>query len=300
MAPRILMTDPEHFEVSYVINPWMRPDAWREAPERNGQAARQAWRRLQEAVHAAGAEVEILPGAPGLPDMVFPANAAIVLDRRALLSRFRCPERRPEEPRFRAAFDSLADRGLLDEVTQLPEGMFQEGAGDCVWDAARGWFWAGQGQRSLAEAIPLVADFFGREAVPLELVSPRFYHLDVCFCPLAGGEVLFHPGAFSRASLAAIHDRVPAEARIEATAEEAGLLCLNAVTIGRTLVMARASARLRAALAERGYRCVELDLSPFILSGGAAFCMTLRMDRLSTTPAPDAVSRRPALEPTGA
>ena len=69
--------------------------------------------------------------------------------------------------------------------------------------------------------------------------------------------------------------------RIEATAAEAGLLCLNAVAIGRTVVMARASARLGAILAERGYRTIELDLSPFILSGGAAFCMTLRLDRSS-------------------
>jgi N-dimethylarginine dimethylaminohydrolase len=118
--------------------------------------------------------------------------------------------------------------------------------------------------------------------VALELVSPRFYHLDVCFCPLPGGEVLYYPGAFSPASMRTIRDRLPAELRIEATAAEAGLLCLNAVTIGRTVLMARASARLGAILAERGYRTVELNLSPFILSGGAAFCMTLRLDWRST------------------
>lgn len=281
MAPRILMTDPSHFEVAYIINPWMRPAAWRSDPSRNRAAARAAWQALAATLRDAGAVIETLPGAPGLPDMVFPANAAIVLDRRALLSRFRCAERRPEEERFRTAFEGLRGRGLLEEVAQLPEGVFQEGAGDCIWDTGRGHFWAGYGQRSLREAIPRVEAFFGREAVPLELVSPRFYHLDVCFCPLPGGEVLFHPGAFSPAALRTIHDRVPAHRRIEATPEEAGLLCLNAVAIGRTVVMARASARLRAMLAERGYRCVELDLSPFILSGGAAFCMTLRLDLAS-------------------
>ncbi len=281
MAPRFLMTDPEHFEVAYIINPWMRPATWRSDPARNRVAARAAWQALAVALRDAGAEVEVLPGAPGLPDMVFPANAAIVLDRRALLSRFRHPERRPEEGRFRAAFHALRERGLLEDVAQLPEGVFQEGAGDCIWDARRGHFWAGYGQRSLREAIPQVEAFLGREAVALELVSPRFYHLDVCFCPLPGGEVLYHPGAFSPAALRAIQDRVPADQRIEATAEEAGLLCLNAVAIGRTVVMAGASARLRALLAERGYRCVELDLSPFILSGGAAFCMTLRLDLAS-------------------
>jgi N-dimethylarginine dimethylaminohydrolase len=281
MVPRFLMTDPEHFEVSYVINPWMRPEAWRHAPERNRAASREAWVALAEALRGAGADLEVLPGAPGVPDMVFAANSGVVLDRRALLARFRCSERRPEEPRFREAFQALRRSGLLEEVAELPEGLFQEGAGDCVWDPARGHFWAGHGQRSLREAIPHVAGFFGREAVPLELASPRFYHLDVCFCPLSGGEVLFYPGAFSPAAVREIQDRVPADLRLEATGEEAGLLCLNAVNIDRTVVMARTSARLRAVLAERGYRCVELDLSPFILSGGAAFCMTLRLDRLA-------------------
>jgi N-dimethylarginine dimethylaminohydrolase len=281
MAPQILMTDPAHFEVDYVINPWMRPAAWHSDLEGNRAAARVAWEALARALRQAGAELEILPGTPGLPDMVFPANSAIVLDRRALLSRFACPERRPEETRFRAAFRGLQARGLLEEVAALPENLFQEGAGDCIWDAGRGHFWAGHGQRSLRAAIPEVEAFFGREAVALELVSPRFYHLDVCFCPLPGGEVLYHPGAFSPASLGEIRERVPAALRIEASPEEAGLLCLNAVAIDRNVVMARASARLRAILAERGYRTAELDLSPFILSGGAAFCMTLRLDRSS-------------------
>jgi N-dimethylarginine dimethylaminohydrolase len=275
------MTDPEHFEVSYVINPWMRPDAWRRDQGRNRAASRDAWTTLAGSLRGAGAVLEILSGAPGLPDMVFTANAATVLDRRALLSRFHNPERRPEEGRFQAAFLALQEGGLLDEVAELPEGMVQEGAGDCVWDPVRGHFWAGHGQRSQLRAIPHIAGFFGREAVPLELVSPRFYHLDVCFCPLSSGEVLYHPGAFSPAALGAIRERVPAGLRIEADAEEAGLLCLNAVNLGRTVVMARTSDRLRSILAERGYRPVELDLAPFILSGGAAFCMTLRLDRTS-------------------
>jgi N-dimethylarginine dimethylaminohydrolase len=138
MAPQILMTDPAHFEVDYVINPWMRPAAWHLDPKGNRAAARTAWAALAGALREAGADLEILPGAPGLPDMVFPANAAVVLDGRALLSRFACPERRPEEACFRAAFRGLQARGLLEEVAELPEGVFQEGAGDCIWDAGRG------------------------------------------------------------------------------------------------------------------------------------------------------------------
>jgi N-dimethylarginine dimethylaminohydrolase len=112
--------------------------------------------------------------------------------------------------------------------------------------------------------------------------------------------VLYHPGAFSHDSLGAIHDRVPAPLRVEVTAEEAGLLCLNAVAVGRTVVMARASPRLRALLGERGYRTVELDLSSFILSGGAAFCMTLRLDQGRAAPAAEGAARPPETVTLGA
>jgi N-dimethylarginine dimethylaminohydrolase len=212
---------------------------------------------------------------------VFPANAAVVLDRRALLARFRYPERRGEERHFQKYFHTLMECGLLDEVEQFPASCFQEGAGDCIWDSARGRFWAGYGQRSTREAVSEISSFFGREATALELVSPRFYHLDVCFCPLSGGEIFYYPPAFSTASLALIRDMVPPEDLIEATDEDAACFTVNAVNIGDCLVMAKASRGLVAHLAERGYRVSEVDLLPFIMSGGGAYCMTLRLDHRS-------------------
>jgi N-dimethylarginine dimethylaminohydrolase len=225
-----------------------------------------------------------MEGARGLPDMVFPANAAVVLDRRALLGRFRPPERRGEEARFAAAFEALRREGILDEVARLPPGLFQEGAGDCIWDASRGHFWAGWGQRSSLAAADAVAGFFGREIVALELASPRFYHLDTCFCPLPGGEALYHPAAFTAAALADIRARVPPDRLIAASDADAAALAVNAVALGRTIVMAPPTPALRRTLEARGYRVVAIDLAPFILSGGAAFCMTLRLD-LSAQPA---------------
>ena len=279
--PVLLLTDPAHFEVAYRINPWMRPGIWAADPAGHRAAARRSFRALAAALRAAGARLEIIPGAAGLPDMVFPANAAVVLDRVALLARFRHAERQGEERHFREAFHALARRGVIDRVAELPEGCFQEGAGDCIWDATRGYFWAGFGQRSTRQAADEVAAFFGREVTALELVSPRFYHLDVCFCPLSGGEILYYPPAFSAASLAAIRDCVAPDDLIEASAEDAERFTINAVNIGRTLVMAEASPRLKARLAERGYRVAEVDLLPFILAGGGAYCMTLRLDRSS-------------------
>ena len=278
-APHFLLVDPTHFEVAYAINPWMQPGFWSADPAGLRQAAHQGFNDLAMALRDAGAELDIIPGVPGAPDLVFPANAAVVLDGRAILARFRHPERQVEEPIFEAAFNDLKDRGLFTEVATLPDGAFQEGAGDFLWDASRSLFWAGHAPRSNRWGAQNVSNFFGEETQLLELATERFYHLDTCFCPLPGGEILYYPPAFTPAARRAIKDRVPAWQLIEASDEDATRFCVNAVAIDRTIIMAQAAARLRSVLTERGYKLVEVDLAPYILSGGGAFCMTLRLDR---------------------
>ncbi|HWA60190.1 MAG TPA: arginine deiminase-related protein [Caulobacteraceae bacterium] len=281
MSAHILMTDPAHYAVSYRINPWMRPDAWSSdaggltAKARIGSAA------LAAALERLGARISWAPAAEGLPDLVFPANAAVVLDGKAVLARFRKPERRGEEPLFAAAFERLRAAGDIAEVETLPEGCFHEGAGDAIWDARRGQLWTGFGPRSTKAAGERIAAAFGVAATALELATERFYHLDTCFCPLPGGEVLYYPPAFTEPALKAIRARVAPADLIEATDEDAARFCVNAVGIGRDIVMASAAPDLERRLSERGYRVTEIDLSPFILSGGAAFCMTLRLDHES-------------------
>ena len=281
MPPRFLMTDADHYDVHYQINPWMRPDAWRIDPAARRAAALGASHALRAALEAAGAEIESVAGVAGLPDLVFPANAAIVLDGKVLLARFRHPERQGEEAVFRTAFEVLRARGYVDEIVELPDGVLQEGAGDCIWDEGRGFFWAGYGQRSTENSIAVIEQTFRKETVALELTTDRFYHLDTCFCPLAGGKVLYYPPAFTPKALAAIHTHVQPQDRIIATDEEAAAFCVNAVNIGQEIVMAAPPASLRAKLTAHGFHVTGIDLSPFILSGGGAYCMTLRLDRNS-------------------
>lgn len=282
MAAQILMTDPAHYRVGYEINPWMRPVAWAADPAGHGRAAQTAWNALKVAIEGQGANVRVIPGLAGQPDMVFPANAAIVLDRKALVARFRHPERRGEEPGFLAAFQALKAEGVLDHVAQID--VVQEGAGDCIWDAGRGLFWVGDGPRSSPDAAPIIARHFGQDVVRLPLASERYYHLDTCFCPLPGGEILYYPPALTPEALRRLHEVVPAAQLIEATQADAEGFCVNAVALDHTMVMARPAPDLKRRLGERGYGVVGLDLSPFILSGGGAFCMTLRLD-LKSVPA---------------
>ncbi|TWB35815.1 dimethylarginine dimethylaminohydrolase family protein [Nitrospirillum pindoramense] len=278
---RILMCAPEHFEVSYAINPWMRPDRWQEEGALLGARSSSGWERLVDTLRGLGVELEFAAPQPGLPDMVFTANAAVVLDGKALVATFRHPQRQGETPVFRRTFDALKDRGLLTEVHDMPAGVVLEGAGDCVWDPVRRTFWLGYGQRSDKAAAPVVRDLFGVEVEALELVDPRFYHMDTCLCPLTGGEVLYFPGAFSAEGNARILERFGAENLIVAPEPDACTLAVNAVNLGRDIVLATASPALRGMLTERGYRVHETPVSDFGLSGGSAFCLILKLDRVS-------------------
>ena len=274
-SPQFLMTDPSAFDVSYVINPWMRPDAWKghhKAQALDGSS------QLRRAILRAGGQVETVPSVDGLPDLVFPANAAMVLNGMALMARFHCRERQGEEPVFLTAFEQLKAKGVISEIIQLPDGITHEGAGDGLWDESRQIFWTGYGQRSAKAAGDVIAKTFGKPVVALELGTPQFYHLDTCFRPLSGGEILYYPSAFTARALAAIEAHVAPADRIIATDEDAAAFCVNAVNIDRTIIMARAPLHLKARLEARGYTLAEIDLDPFILSGGAAFCMTLRLD----------------------
>jgi len=282
-SPHFLMCRPQHFAVSYSINPWMDPLSWAREERVLAAAARREWAALHRALQDAGAQIDLVPSAPGLPDLVFTANAAVVLDGKALLARFRHAERRAEEPHFAAAFRRLQGRGLIASVRTLPEGVTLEGAGDCVWDKTRNLFWMGYGPRSDEAARHYVAEELGVEVVALRLADPSFYHMDTALCPLPGGEVLYVPDAFTPAGLAAIRGRVAPERRIEIVDEDARRLAANAVAIGNTLVLSGCSEGLRGRLAERGYRVLATPLDSFLRSGGSAFCLTLRLDRCSAS-----------------
>ena len=285
VAPRLALCPPDHFAVVYAINPWMDPGRWGQGADALKVQARAEWQGFKNALIAAGAEIDLVKPEPGLPDMVFTANAAVVLDRKALVARFRWPERQGEEAHFLSYFRDLVARGLLDHAEMLPHGMTQEGAGDCIWDASRGLFWAGHGPRSSLSAAAHTAEFFGVPVVPLELVSQRFYHMDVCLCPLPGGEILCHSPALSAASYGHLREEAGRDKLIEVGAEDAAGFAANAVAIGNKVVMSACGDDLRARMAERGYEAVVVPLEAFRMAGGAAFCLTLRLNHMSAAAA---------------
>ena len=278
---RLLMCPPDHFGVKYAINPWMDPPSWTRNDQALTAASHHEWTMLRDTLVSLGASIELVPAAATVPDLVFTANAAVVLDRKALLARFRHPERQKEEVHFETTFRALQRRGLIDCIDKLPDEVVLEGSGDCVWDVRRNQFWLGYGPRSDAAAEQIVEEAFDVEVVAIELANPRFYHMDTALCPLSRGEVMFVPDAFTKKGRATIYDQVNACQRIVVDVEDACRLAANAVRIGDTLVMSSCGDRLRSDLAKRGYHVVTTPLCSFLRSGGSAFCLTLRLDHSS-------------------
>lgn len=266
---RVLMCAPQYFTVSYAINPWM---AGEEGEVSQSQAQVQ-WDALRDTL-AETADVALLDPAPGLPDMVFTANAGVVYNGRAIVSRFGPEERRGEEAHFRAWFENDGY-----EIVDWPEELLFEGAGDVLLDRAGPWVWAGYGQRTQREAHDELARFYpDREVLSMRLVDPRYYHIDTCLQPLEGGYLMYLPEAFDEAGRAEIERRIPADRRIPVTADEAVAFACNAVNLDRRVVFNEPSERLRGELESKGFSVTGVTLSEFRKSGGAAKCLVLRLD----------------------
>ena len=264
---RLLVCPPDYFAIDYEINPWMQ-----RANAVNPDRAKAQWRELMRVLEQdVGATLERMPPVPHLPDLVFTANAGVVVGRRVVTSRFRHPERQREEAYFEAWF---REHGY--EVVTLEAGLHFEGAGDLL-GFSETWF-GGYRQRTDINAYPVLSTIFGREIIPLELLDGRFYHLDTCFCPLSGGEILYYPSAFDRYGQAVIADRIPAQRRIAVCEAEALRFACNAVCVGKHVVMPGGCPLVVGHLTERGYRVHPTALDEFMKSGGSAKCLTLALD----------------------
>src|SRR5436190_8587434 len=263
-APHILMCPPDFYGIEYEINPWMSRSRQADRP-----LAVKQWQSLVEILTGLGVKISLLTPQPGLPDLVFTANAALIYKRRAILSHFRYEQRQGEEPICAAWFGG---NGFA--VERLPEGRFFEGAGDALYCGDT--LIAGYRIRSDIHAQQLVGQLTDSRVIPLELVDGHYYHLDTCFCPLAPGTAIYFPGAFDDYGRTVLKELVPE--LIPVAAEEAHSFACNAVVVGTTVVTNSGCPNLHRDLGSRGFSPVETPLSEFVKAGGSAKCLTLRLD----------------------
>jgi N-dimethylarginine dimethylaminohydrolase len=257
-----LMCAPTYFDVTYAINPWMSLDSAADA-----QLAEQQWNELRAAYLELGHQVDLITPQPGLPDMVFAANGGLVVDGQALGASFTHLERQPEGPAYLEWFASAGLRSVHSPIE------VNEGEGDLL--TVGDVILAGTGFRTTPAAHAEVARIFGREVVSLELVDPRFYHLDTALTVLDERTIAYYPAAFSAASRQELRRRYPDA--ILASEADAAVLGLNAVSDGFNVVLTKHASQFTEDLRERGFNPIGVDLSELLKAGGGVKCCTLEV-----------------------
>jgi N-dimethylarginine dimethylaminohydrolase len=260
----ILMCRPEHYGVEYEINPWMHVEKGVDREKAGSQ-----WQALFDAYRELGQTVELADQVPGLPDMVFTANAALVRDGAAVLARFHHRERQGEEVHWRRV---LSDLGL--RILEVSPGISFEGAGDALFVGDR--LFAGHGFRTDVASHRELARLLDVEVVSLQLVDPHFYHLDTCFCPLAPGVVMIAPTAFTEESARTIRRLVPHV--IEVPPALARDFICNGVVIGDHLLSSTGVEKMDVRLHDEGLASTAFPVTEFLKAGGGVRCLTLELD----------------------
>jgi N-dimethylarginine dimethylaminohydrolase len=261
------MCRPEHFDVSYAINPWMDISLGVDR-----ELAIQQWENLRQTYLDLGHEVEVIEPQAGLPDMVFAANGATSVDGRVLGAAFATAERTAEAAHHLAWHTEHA--GLLgwDEVRAPAHTNEAEGDFAVVGDVVL----AGYGFRTDPRAHAELSDTVGVPVVSLRLVDERYYHLDTALGVLddrpGQGNVAYYPAAFSEGSRRVLERLFPEAVLADET--DAEVLGLNFVSDGTSVVLPERAEKLAAQLAERGYVPVPVDLSELLKGGGSVKCCT--------------------------
>jgi N-dimethylarginine dimethylaminohydrolase len=253
------MTPPQFFAVDYAINPWM--DTTNPV---DTSAALAQWQRLYDIYLQLGHTVDLVDPVPGLPDMVYAANGGLILDGTAAVARFKYAQRQQESAAYA---EWLRAHGYQPRHTR----HVNEGQGDLlpVGDAIL----AGYGFRTDLRAHAEIAGIFDRRVISLELVDPRFYHLDTALTVLDDTTIAYYPPAFTYVSRAHLETLFPEAIVVDSA--DAYVFGLNAVSDGRHVVHPAAAVGFAGQLADAGFEPIGVDMPELLKGGGSVKCCTL-------------------------
>lgn len=275
---KILVCNPDFYDVTYSINPWMRPENGLDS-----KLATKQWHDLVSLIQSLGVEVIQMSGKENVPDIVFTANAGAFLNNnKVILSKFKHPERQPEEVIYKNWF--------LDNGYHVLEYDLEfEGAGDILKRCVNGLeFYAGYGFRTNERFYSKYFYSLFPEGVRcqlLKLVDPYFYHLDTCLCPLPGDFALVYRGAFDPASFATLEgidielaDIMGSPTLLDVPENEARRFACNAVVVNNSVIIPSGCPETKSKLQNAGFDVYDTDMSEYIRAGGACKCLTLKLE----------------------
>jgi N-dimethylarginine dimethylaminohydrolase len=256
-----VMTPPRFFAIDYAINPWMDTDNPVEAT-----VAVPQWEHLRDTYLRLGHRVDLVAPVPGLPDMVYAANGGLILNGVAVVARFKYPQRQHESTAYAGWMRS---QGYSPVRTQ----HVNEGQGDLL--PVGDLILAGTGFRTDPRAHAEIAEIFDRPVVTLQLVDPRFYHLDTALAVLDNTTIAYYPPAFTKCSCAQLEKLFPDTIVVDSA--DAYVFGLNAVSDGRHVVHPAAAAGFAEQLTRAGFEPIGVEMSELLKGGGSVKCCTLEV-----------------------
>lgn len=263
---RVLLCSPEYFDIRYEINPWMDVNNNAESSK-----AMQQWRNMIDALAHTNAKIEHIRPHEDFPDMVFTANAGLVRHHQVILSNFKHEERRGERDLFELWFLRHGYQTL-----DLPSGIHFEGEGDALF--FKDLLFMGHGFRTDKESHQLIADMLNVDYVSLELINPKFYHLDTCLF-VSDNHICFYKDAFTPESLNMALTKLTQyvaenELSVKITSvssKHAESFICNSIAIKDKVITPASDF---SGVFDRAAVC---DMSEFMKSGGAIKCLTLKL-----------------------
>ncbi|MDT5017868.1 MAG: hypothetical protein QOD39_4028 [Mycobacterium sp.] len=256
-----VMTAPTFFAVEYAINPWMDTSASIDV-----HVAMNQWESLRQTYKELGHTVDLVEPVAGLPDMVYAANGGLLVNGKAVVARFAYPQRAGESAAYA---EWMTRHGFQPAKTR----HVNEGQGDLL--IVGSIILAGHGFRTDSRAHPEISTLLRMPVVSLELVDPRFYHLDTALAVLDDTTIAYYPPAFSEPSRERLLELFPDA--IEVADADANVLGLNVVSDGLNVMLPAAATGFAVQLRDAGFRPIGIDLSELLKGGGSVKCCTLEV-----------------------
>jgi len=273
MTPKkILMCPPDHFEVNYEGNDFMKGNI--DKVDKAGALTQ--WNDLKKVYEDLGFEVKLIRPVEGLVDMVFTANQSLpFLDRAgnksAILSRMKNEQRKEEVQHFKDYYEKINYKTI-----ELPEEVeYFESMGDCVVDYERNLLFGGHGFRTQENTFDFIAKFINFKVVKLQLINPILYHLDTCMSILNSNAVIIAKSAFNNNGIEAIRNLFGNVIFAEEEENLKYFVCNCHCPDGKNVIVQKGSIKFKEDITKTGFNIIEVETGEFMKSGGSVFCMKL-------------------------
>lgn len=259
---KFLLCPPTYFNIEYEINPWMHIEN-----KVTPNSVNEEYTLLKQTYLELSVQILEIPPQKGLPDMVYTANLGFAKDNIFIVANFKFPQRQKESIYSEQFFSKLGF-----EIKKLPPEIPWEGEGDFL--KAGNKYFMGHGKRSSLKAKDYLSEILQGQVVPLKLIDPYFYHLDMCFFPLDANTVTINPRSFEPEGVETIRQHF--KTVIETSPEDNQTMACNAEIVGNTIVVAESlSQELKDKYGALGYKTKELPMYQYIKGGGSIKCLSL-------------------------